>query len=114
MGLKKYEMTIPKLWRDRYSRAQAQAKFRREEWAFSCDSWYKMWQQSGVAEHMGRELHQYCMVRKDTIEAWGPHNCIIVTRRMKFKRDAYVNIHKHYASDWENKHATYVPPEGQD
>ena len=114
MGLKKYEMTIPKLWRDRYSRAQAQAKYRREEWAFTIDSWVGMWQDSGVAEHMGREPHQYCMVRKDRIEAWGPHNCIIITRRMKMKRDAYVHIHKYEDADWHNGHATYVPPEGMD
>jgi len=92
-------------WRTHYSRVKAQANFRREEWAFTYESWTHMWDQSGKREHRGRKPHQYCMVRKDPIEAWGPHNCIIVTRRMHLKKQAYEAIHNYEKRDWEDKHS---------
>jgi hypothetical protein len=72
---------IPHPWNVRYARSRCQARYRREEWAFTPETWYRHWQNSGVMEHCTRKSHGYCMVRLDPIEAWGPHNCIIVPRR---------------------------------
>lgn len=95
---------IPSPWNRKYSRAMAQAKHRNEEWAFTPESWYKLWCDSGVKEHSGREPHQYCMVRKDIIEAWGPHNCIIVTRRKHLSKLSYESMHQYERVDWEDRH----------
>lgn len=94
---------IPYSERQKYARAKAQAKFRREEWAFTADTWYNMWLDSGVIEHRGRKPHQYCMVRLDTIEAWGPHNCIIVPRRTHMKKAAYEMLSGD-KTDWQRRH----------
>lgn len=85
---------IPQEWVRAYSLARAQAKFQRQEWAFELESWYEMWDSSGVKEHRGNKPHQYVMVRKDEIEAWGPHNCIIMSRRLHLKKHAYERLHK--------------------
>ena len=95
---------IPSEYAKRYSKAQAQAKFRREEWAFDQHTWLKMWQDSGVLEHAGRQPHQYCMVRKDPIEAWSPTNCIIIPRRQHFKKRAYVEFQGYPDAPWEDRH----------
>tara|TARA_R110000868_G_scaffold96433_1_gene265341 strand:- start:1222 stop:1647 length:426 start_codon:yes stop_codon:yes gene_type:complete len=73
-------------WNRRYSVRRCQAKFRREEWAFTPDTYWKMWVESGRADQCGRRPDQYCMVRVDKLEAWGPHNCIIVLRRTQLKK----------------------------
>lgn len=85
---------IPQAWVKKYSVARAQAKFQRQEWAFELETWYNMWEQSGVKEHRGRKPHQYVMVRKDPIEAWGPHNCIIVSQRMNQRKHCYEKMLK--------------------
>jgi len=97
---KKYHLPHP--WSRRYAMVAAQARHRKEEWAFDQDSWYKMWEDSGVMEHYGRQVHQYCMVRKDPIEAWGPHNCIIVSRRKHFKKSIYENMLNWPKTDWRD------------
>lgn len=92
-------------WVRKYSVAKAQAKKRREEWAFTLESWYGMWEDSGVKEHRGNKPHQYVMVRKDEIEAWGPHNCIIVSRRTHLKKHCYEKMLKTIPqTDWEDRH----------
>ena len=96
---------IPTPWNKKYSYAKSQAKYRNQEWAFTDETWYELWEQSGVMEHMGRQPHQYCMVRKDEIEAWGPHNCIIIPRRMHLKKTAYTAIHHYPNAPWEDKHS---------
>ena len=88
-------------WNRKYAMAKAQAKFRKEEWAFDELTWYKMWKDSGHIEHMGRQVHQYCMVRKDPVEAWGPHNCIIIKRRKHFKKQMYETLHGIPYRDYE-------------
>lgn len=95
---------LPHPWNRKYSRAQSQAKYRKEEWAFTPESWYKLWVNSGKMKHIGREPHCYCMVRKDPIEAWGPHNCIIVTRRMHLRKQAYEGFHQLPKTDWKDEH----------
>jgi len=100
---KRYNVEIPPEERRKYSLAKAQAKFRQEEWAFTADTWYQQWIESGVMQHRGKQPHQYCMVRLDTIEAWGPHNCIIVPRRMHLKKCMYETKTKNY-TDWQPKH----------
>lgn len=95
---------IPSMERKKYSRAKAQAKFRKDEWAFTVDTWYKMWLESGVIEHRGKEPHQYCMVRLDPIEAWGPHNCIIVPRRMHLKKVIHDSLWSDKKSQWQRHH----------
>lgn len=103
---------IPSEWSKRYSRMCAQARFRREEWAFDAETWYKIWCDSGVMEHMGRALHQYCMSRVDATEAWAPYNCIIITRRMHFKKKFYEVVFNYPKTDYDvNKHGVYCPPE---
>lgn len=105
MAKLKYNGDIPLDARRTYSRAKASAVFRREEWAFTCDTWYEMWQTSGFWEHRGREPHHYCMVRLDPIEAWGPHNCIIVTRRQFMKKNGYENFVPGFPrARWQPKH----------
>lgn len=77
--IKRYD--LPRPWNQRYARAICQARYRREEWAFTPNTWMRMWENSGVIEHRGRRVFAYCMARVDKTEAWGPHNCIIVPRR---------------------------------
>lgn len=105
---------IPREWCVAYARSRAQAKHRGEEWAFTLEQWYDMWQASGVAQHRGRRPHEYCMVRKDTIEAWGLHNCMIVSRRLNLRKHAYENMWQVPETQWQDRHATYVPPEARD
>ena len=95
---------IPNPYNYKYSRQKAQAKFRKEEWAFTYETWYDLWVKSGKIEHMGSKPHQYCMVRLDEIEAWGPHNCIIITRRQHLKKQAYVQFCGYPNLPWEEKH----------
>jgi len=107
---RKYQ--LPEPYGTRYARSAAQARFRGEEWAFDADSWYKVWQDSGVIEHMGRAIHQYCMSRVEKTEAWGPHNCIIIARRMHFKKHFYETVLNYPTTDYDvNKHGVYCPPE---
>lgn len=92
-------------WRRKYSRAKAQAKFRNEEWAFTAESWYALWADSDLIQHRGKQNHNYCMVRKDNIEAWGPHNCILVSRRQYFRKQAYETMLKKIpVTEWKDKH----------
>jgi len=100
---KKYNLES-KEWNRKYAMAKSQARYRKEEWAFTDESWYKMWKDSGVMEHMGVQSHQYCMVRKDPIEAWSPKNCIIVSRRMHFRKRMYESLHNYPKTDWQDKH----------
>ena len=105
---KRYENPtgIPYEWVKAYSVAKAQAKFQKQEWAFELETWYKLWEDSGVKEHRGNKPHQYCMVRKDPIEAWGPHNSIIISRRKGLQKQAYERMLKIYApTEWEDRHA---------
>lgn len=96
---------IPAKWVKAYSLARAQAKFQKQEWAFELESWYEQWDSSGVKEHRGRKNHQYVMVRKDELEAWGPHNCIIVSRRMQLKKHCYEKMLKTVPeTEWEDQH----------
>lgn len=83
MGLRGPKKTykLPDPWNYRYARAKAQAKFRRDYWAFTPETWFDMWVESGVMQHCTNKIHGYSMVRKDPIEAWSPNNCIIVPRR---------------------------------
>jgi len=93
-------------WIIKYSKSKAMAKYRKHEWAFSLESWYELWVSSGVKEHRGHKPHQYVMVRKDQIEAWGAHNCIIVSRRKHLIKGCLENIHKSIPKrDWEDRHA---------
>jgi len=85
---------IPYPWVKAYSLAKAQAKFLRHEWAFELETWFGMWEESGVKQHRGNKPHQYCMVRLDQIEAWGPHNCIIIPRRKGLQKHVYENVLK--------------------
>jgi len=91
-------------WHRRYARMKAQAKFRNEEWNLTPEEYMKMWEESGVKEHCGRQAHEYCMVRKDPIEAWSTNNCIIVTRRMHLKKCAYEGFLQGPKSDWSDRH----------
>lgn len=101
----KYDTSTPYLWRKRYSMAKSQAKHRFEEWAFEYREWYDMWIESGVSEHMGRQPHHYCMVRKDAIEAWSLKNCIIVPRRQFMKKTCYETLLRMVpVTDWKDKH----------
>lgn len=99
---KKYSLEYK--WSVRYSRQQAQARYRKQEWAFTDKTWFKMWEDSGVMEHMGREPHQYCMVRLDPIEAWSPKNCIIVPRRMHLKKGIYDALWSKEKTNWQPRH----------
>lgn len=94
---------IPREWGVRYSRAKALAKYRGEYWAFTHETWYDMWVESGVMHHMSNKPEGYCMVRKDPIEAWSPNNCIIVTRRNHFKKTWYEK-QKNKKVDWQDRH----------
>jgi hypothetical protein len=108
--LRKYN--IPEPFNLRYSRAKAQALFRKQEWAFTDESWYKVWKDSGVMQHMGNESYHYCMVRAEDTEAHGPHNCLIIPRRMHYKKLYWTYIRNFPKVDYNPvKHGYYVPPE---
>jgi len=64
---KKYNLPHP--WNVSYARARCQARYRQEEWAFTPETWYRHWQNSGVMQYRHRRVHGYCMVRLDPIEA---------------------------------------------
>ncbi len=100
----KYDLGL--IWNKKYSMAKAQAIYRKEEWAFDSKSWFDCWEKSGVMDHQGRQPHHYNMVRLDTIEAWSPNNCIIVTRRMHLRKRAYESFHSNIVpkTDWKRKH----------
>lgn len=87
--VRKYFLPAP--WNIYYARARCQAIYRNNFWAFTPESWYQMWVDSGVMQHKGRKIHQYRMVRMDPTEAYGPHNCIIVTNRMAYRKLMYEN-----------------------
>ena len=89
---KKYHLPNP--WNIFYARAKSQAKFRREEWAFTPETWYRSWTNSGVMQHRHRLPHGYCMARVDKLEAWGPHNCVIVKRREQLRKTLNWGKHK--------------------
>ena len=88
---KRYD--LPKPWNSLYARAICQARYRREEWAFTPDTWIRMWQNSGVIDHRGSKVYGYVMARVDRTEAWGPHNCIIVERRKQLASIITKNPH---------------------
>jgi hypothetical protein len=96
--------TLADPWNRRYARVKAQAKFRNQEFNLAPDEYMQLWEESGVKEHCGREPHQYCMVRKDPIEAWSFDNCMIVTRRMHLRKQAYEGFHQVSKTDWEDRH----------
>lgn len=102
MTNKKY--TLPKEIAKHYSRAKAQAKFRGEEWAFTEWDWWSVWESSGVYEHRGKQPHQYCMARKDPMEAWSPANCVIIPRRQHYRKNAYVGWFGYPNMPWEDRH----------
>jgi len=110
MTHKKYNLPHP--FNVRYSRARALARYYGQEWAWTPETWYRVWQDSGVAEHMGKQVHQFCMVRVENMEAHGAHNCIIIPRRMHFKKLFYEYIKDFPKTDYDpRRHAYYVPPE---
>jgi len=105
-----YDQSISKQDRRTYSNTKAQAAYRGEEWAFTIETWLDMWETSGFKEHRGRQPHQYCMVRLDPIEAWGPHNCIIVARRMLLKKTCYEAMLGLPKSNWQARHDVRKQP----
>tara|TARA_R110000803_G_scaffold169012_1_gene232057 strand:+ start:599 stop:961 length:363 start_codon:yes stop_codon:yes gene_type:complete len=104
-GRPKYKYrTLETPWNRKYSRMKAQAKFRKEEFNLTPDEFMQVWEQSGVKEHIGREVYAYCMVRKESIEAWSVDNCIIVPRRMHLRKLGYESLHGYPPTDFEDKH----------
>jgi hypothetical protein len=101
--IKKY--FIPSPWNIYYARARCQALFRNAYWAFTPDTWYQLWVNSGVMQHKGRKIHQYRMVRMDPIEAYGPHNCIIVSNRMHYRKLMYENTRRVPKTNFQPHHA---------
>ena len=80
------------------------ANNRGDYWNFTWESWIDMWTGSGVMEHYGRKIHQYCMARKDPIEAWGPDNCIIIKRRTLIMKHAHENFNGVERTEFTDKH----------
>jgi hypothetical protein len=109
MKIKKYNIPqkyfLPAPWNVYYARARCQAIFRGAFWAFTPDTWYQMWVDSGVMRHKGRKTHQYRMVRMDPIEAYGPHNCIIVSNRMHYRKLIIENTRRCPKSNFQPHHA---------
>ena len=100
---KKYFLPSP--WNTYYARAKCQAIYRKNFWSFTPDSWYQMWVESGVMQHKGRKTHQYRMVRMDPTEAYGPHNCIIISNRMHYKKLMYENARRGPKTNFQPQHA---------
>jgi len=94
---------LPSPWNTRYARAKALAKFRGEYWNFTPETWFDMWVESGVMQWCSNRAEGYCMVKKDPIEAWGPHNAIIIPRRMLFRKFGYEMFQQEKAQ-FEDKH----------
>lgn len=78
---------LPVPWGRRYIVKLHYARYLGQEWAFTHETWYHMWQQSGVAHLYGRTRDAYRMVRRDPVEAWGPHNCVIVSGERFLRRN---------------------------
>jgi len=77
---------LGRLWNLRYSRAKAQASYRKEGWNFNSTSWYNLWIKSGVKDQVGKSATSYCMVRKDPTDSWSISNCIIISRSTHSQR----------------------------
>lgn len=90
-----------------YQRAQCQARHRREEWAFEPYTWWRVWFESGVTPHRGSQAHAYCMTRVDPLEAWGPHNSIIVSRRQLFRK-LWRRTHLGQPIEWSWQDAVHI------
>ena len=93
--------------RRQYQRAWAQARHRQEEWAFEPYTWWRVWFESGVTAHRGAHAHLYCMTRVDPLEAWGPHNSIIVSRRQLFHKLSR-NLHRREQIEWSWSDAVHI------
>lgn len=111
---KKYNLEHP--WNVYYARARCQAKFRREEWAFTPETWMRMWRNSGVMQYRMTQAHGYCMARMDKLEAWGPHNCVIVPRRTQLKKTLKMGAHSPFHIDDRpfTEEDDVTPPDRQD
>ena len=96
-------INLPTPWNTYYSRARSLAKYRGEYWAFTPETWYDMWVESGVMQYRSNRPEGYCMVLKDPIEAWGPHNCVIIPRRMLFKKFGY-EMWEREKAQFEDRH----------
>lgn len=101
---RKYSADFPYETRRLYSCAKAQAKYYKQEWAFTLETWWQFWDESGLWEHRGNRGHQYTMVRLDTIEAWSPKNCIIVPRRTMLRKNGYEVKGNLTKTDWQPRH----------
>lgn len=110
----KYPKTIPTQWRLRYSRAQAQAKYREEAWQFDIHTWYQLWQDSGVMHRIGSRLEAVNMTRIDNQGAWSRENCIIVSRRVQMHKLGKDNFGKMGPTQFDLTQALYVPEEVKD
>ena len=101
--------TLPDVWNRRYSVRRCQAKFRREEWAFTPETYMKVWLDSGRDKQCGRGPEDYCMVRIDATEAWGPHNTMIVQRKKQLTKLIFDNTHHRRTGqapqDWSKEEA---------
>ena len=89
---RKYQDLPDTQWSRRYSRAQSQAQFRGEGWAFTPLAWYTMWTNSGMTP--GRSDSYGCMTRKDKSQPWSMDNCQIVPRRTHMRKNFYENCLK--------------------
>tara|TARA_A100001201_G_scaffold68984_1_gene63763 strand:- start:1422 stop:1748 length:327 start_codon:yes stop_codon:yes gene_type:complete len=78
-GNRKY-LDVPVEWVARYNRKKTYCRWKKQEWAFTPQSFYAVWKQSGVMHKISRSPSGYCMVRLDPTEAWSPKNVKIIVR----------------------------------
>ena len=57
-----------------YARQRANARRRNIPWEFTFDSWWKVWEDSGLWSQRGRTKNDYCMARKYDLGAYSPEN----------------------------------------
>jgi len=61
---KAYQIEYSKTPRYKYTHHRKDARKRGIEWLFTFDTWWNMWQSSGVWDHRGNQKGQFCMFWK--------------------------------------------------
>ena len=89
---RKYPELPSVVWSTRYSRAKAQALYRKEGWELSPTEYWQLWNSSGFEP--GAKAHHGCMIRLDRTQPWSMANSRVVQRREQFRKHFFKNCLK--------------------
>jgi hypothetical protein len=95
----------------KYRRQRANAEFREIPWDFTFETWWKLWEDSGMWEERGVGRNAFCMSRIDDEGPYSPSNVEIVPqwqnrseyleRRWSRKVDAFRPVQRTNAWQYE-------------